>query len=162
MHKKSWSILAIQLVISFVFTASAWAEKFPLGPNPNLTPGSVCDQPDSYRYQEQIAYCKRDVQGELKWAIIHEYNEKLGFSIQTRNQYKIDHFIPLCMGGSNHRNNLWPQHKTVYVITDALEAKACEKMRDGVLSQRDAIQLIKTAKLNLNMAQQIEQQIDSL
>ncbi len=156
---KSFSIIFFSILSTIHF---AFADYYPVGPDPVLTPGSLCDQPDSYRYPEHIPYCKRDVEGELKWAIIHEYNDKLGYSITQRNEYKIDHFIPLCMGGSNHRNNLWPQHKTVYQITDAMEAKACEKMRDGHLSQKHAVELIRAAKLNLEMAPAIEQQIDAL
>jgi hypothetical protein len=66
------------------------------------------------------------------------------------------------MGGSNHQDNLWPQHKTVYVVTDSIEFAACEKMKAGKLNQRLAIDLLREAKLNLNKAKEIERQINAL
>lgn len=149
---------------SFVlfFLNLALADSFPKGPDLNITPGSVCDHADAYRYPEQIAYCERNVESSLKQEIIQEYNEKLGYQIQKRALYKIDHFIPLCMGGSNHQDNLWPQHKSVYTITDGVESAACVKMKLGKLSQRAAIDLLREAKLNLKRAKAIEAQINAL
>lgn len=39
---------------------------------------------------------------------------------------------------SNEENNLWPQHKKVYMITDPLEPEMCAAMSNGKLLQRDA------------------------
>jgi len=63
-----------------------------------------------------------------------------------RKDFKIDHFIPLCAGGSNDPSNLWPQHKSVYEITDPVEPLICAKMAAGKLDQAYAIKLITTAK----------------
>lgn len=131
--------------------------KFPTGPNDQMTPGSVCTTPDSYRYPEHIPYCQRNVASDLKRAIISDYDHKLGFEIESMNRqdFKIDHYIPLCMGGSNNQTNLWPQHKTVYQITDPLEQLLCDKMAAGVLRQAEAIDLIKKAKNNLSQEPEI-------
>jgi hypothetical protein len=152
------------LTVSIFFVTSQFvlAENFPKGPNPNLTPGSICDQPDAYRYSEQIAYCERHVETDLKVEIIKDYNKKLGYQISDRAQYKIDHYIPLCMGGSNQRDNLWPQHKTIYEKTDGVEFAACEKMKFGKLTQRAAIDFLREAKNNLAKAKLIEAQINAL
>ncbi|MFN7453623.1 MAG: HNH endonuclease signature motif containing protein [Pseudobdellovibrionaceae bacterium] len=151
------------LVLSVLLSAAlSWADVYPKNPDLNLTPGSTCDKPDSYRYPERIPYCNRDVETELKKEIIRDYNHKLGYKIQTRAEYKIDHFIPLCMGGSNHKDNLWPQHRTVYTITDNLEFIACEKMKEGRLTQKRAIELLREAKLNLKRASAIESQINQM
>ena len=79
-----------------------------------------------------------------------------------RGKFKIDHYIPLCMGGSNERINLWPQHESVYKITDALEQKLCEKMAQGKMLQSEAIDLIREAKNHLDEAPDILSRAQSL
>ncbi len=131
--------------------------RYPQGPNESMTPGSVCKHPTKYRYPEKIAYCERDVHSILKREVISNYDRKFGYRIESmdRQAFKIDHYIPLCMGGSNQQNNLWPQHKSVYEITDPLEQVLCEKMAFGVLRQAQAIDLIKQAKNDLDKAPEI-------
>lgn len=130
----------------------AHSGSFPMGPDLKLTPGSLCNRPTQVRYPERINYCERDVESRLKWEIIRVYNVQLGYDIKDsdRGQYKIDHFIPLCMGGSNNPNNLWPQHVSIYQQTDPLEPVLCDKMKFGRLRQRDAIEMIMTAKRDLS------------
>ncbi len=137
---------------------------FPTSPDRNLTPGEICSHPDAYRYPERIAYCERNVDSETKRQIIVNYDQQLGYRIRSMNrgQFKIDHYIPLCMGGANSVQNLWPQHKTVYEITDSLEALLCQKMADGRLKQADAIDMIKQAKNDLEMAREVIRRAQSL
>ena len=66
------------------------------------------------------------------------------------------------MGGSNDHENLWPQHQSIYVITDPLEQEACEAMAEGKLSQAKAVELIKTAKNNLSMVSKIRAYVAGL
>ncbi|MNT67943.1 hypothetical protein D3C72_2061270 [compost metagenome] len=80
----------------------------------------------------------------------------------NRMDFKIDHYIPLCMGGANDVENLWPQHKSIYAITDPLEPLLCEKMADGRLLQKDAINYIKAAKANLDQVPAIIRQVQGL
>jgi hypothetical protein len=138
--------------------------RFPDGPHEKVTPGSVCKHADRYRYPEQIAYCERDVHSELKRAIIARYDRMFGYRIQSmdRQAFKIDHYIPLCMGGSNEADNLWPQHQSVFEITDPLEQLLCEKMAQGVLRQSNAIELIRRAKNHLEEAEEIFEQVQGL
>lgn len=156
------------LILTFGLCLQSWAgeggQRFPLNPDPNLTPGSYCTHPNSYRYPERIPYCERNVSSGRKRQIIDEYNQKLGYSIvrSGRDQYKIDHFIPLCAGGSNNDDNLWPQHESVYSITDPLEGLICEKMAAGRLLQKRAIELLTRAKFHLDEAPQIQALIESL
>lgn len=135
-----------------------------MGPDRNVTPGSLCTHPDSYRYPEKIPYCERDVDTDLKKEIFQEYIHDLGFSIDMskRGQFKIDHLIPLCAGGSNNRDNLWPQHATVYKQTDEMEMVACEKMAEGKVTQRKAIDMILEAKHDLSKAKEILREFKSL
>lgn len=78
-------------------------------PNPQLTPGSFCspDDPDfkEFRYAENVAVCERNVTTQRKDQIMRDY----GYPVNTRQNYEIDHCIPLSLGGSNHDDNLWPQ-----------------------------------------------------
>lgn len=153
----------LALVVS-VFIAQAYAIDFPIMPNPELTPGSLCQRPDTYRYPEHIAYCERNVDTDVKQDVFRKYREQLGFTLNISNRanYKIDHFFPLCAGGSNEENNLWPQHISVFTITDPLEAKGCEKLALGKITQKDLIELIKKAKFDLSLASKVYKQLQGL
>lgn len=147
---KSFAPLMALLLCLFPFQKSL-ALEFPTNPSPQLTPGQLCHTPDSYRYPEKIPYCDRDVSPFVKKEIIENYDRAFGYHIEAlpREQFKIDHYIPLCMGGSNDISNLWPQHVSVYTITDSLEEAVCTKMSEGKLRQKEAVQIIITAKQDL-------------
>lgn len=142
----------------------AFGPNFPTSPNTQLTPGKLCDQPSGYRYPEHIAYCERNVDYQTKEMLIKNYDKRLGYRIETMNRldFKIDHFIPLCAGGSNDPVNLWPQHKSVYEITDPVEPLICQRMQEGKLSQTDAVKLIMRAKLDLNQVPAVMKILNSL
>ncbi|MGZ3790094.1 MAG: hypothetical protein ACXVLQ_16275 [Bacteriovorax sp.] len=142
----------------------AFGPAFPTTPNLQLTPGKLCDRPTGYRYPEHIAYCERDVTYDTKEVLIKNYDQKLGYSIETmgRADFKIDHFIPLCAGGSNDTVNLWPQHKSVYEVTDPVEPLICEKMLEGKLSQSDAVKLVMKAKTDLSQVPAVMKTLNSL
>lgn len=144
--------------------AQANSEPFPRGPRIELTPGSVCTTGGSFRYAEHVRYCERNVEPALKHEIIQAYDREFGYSIRSmrRGAFKIDHYIPLCAGGSNDESNLWPQHESVYKITDPLEPLVCEKMAAGKLSQAQAIELVRQAKNDLSKADAIINHVDSL
>ncbi len=129
------------------------ADNYPIKPDARLTPGKLCDIPVETRYPEGIAYCGRDVDTETKAEIFAAYR-KLGYPMSSSNRadYKIDHYLPLCMGGSNDKVNLWPQHVSIYNITDNIEASLCDKMKQGKLSQAKAVQYMKGVKNDLSTA----------
>lgn len=158
------AILAFVLVLSSLTFAESKLRPYPQGPDTSVTPGDVCHHADEYRYPERIAYCNRNVDSKLKAEIIRDYDKNLGYNISgmDRQKFKIDHFIPLCMGGSNERVNLWPQHETVYKITDPLEPALCDKMAQGKILQAEAMDLIRQAKLNLDQVPEILAKINSL
>ena len=161
---KAGLLTAFILVATNTFAGGGSNGAFPTGPNPQLTPGETCANADTYRYPEHIAYCQRNVDTGTKNEVIKTYDQNLGYSIQQmpRNKFKIDHYIPLCMGGGNDKENLWPQHESVYTITDPLEQEACEKMAEGKLLQAKAIELIKQAKNHLDQVAQIRDYVHSL
>ncbi len=152
------------LVWSILSASAVMAGEFPTRPDPQLTPGSLCDKPNSKRYPEGVPYCTRSVGSSLKDQVMRTYDERLDYQVTSmdRSAFKIDHYIPLCAGGSNHSNNLWPQHKSVYAITDPLEPLICEKMAKGTLRQADAVVFIRRAKANLSEVNSIIRQIQAL
>jgi hypothetical protein len=142
------SIIGFSLATSL----TANAEVYPTQPLASVTPGILCSEPDSFRYAENIPYCERDVNSKIKKTVIKLYMEVVpGFTItiETRHEYKIDHYIPLCMGGANVVENLWPQHMTVFKVTDDIEFSLCQQMDLGELSQADAVAQIKFAKSHI-------------
>ncbi len=154
---------ALFVAVVLFATLSQALEAFPKGPDATLTPGALCAHPDQYRYPEKIKYCERDVSTGEKAAIFQKYDQ-LGYRTRSmkRQAFKIDHYIPLCAGGSNESRNLWPQHQSVYEITDKLEALICEKMAAGRLRQKDAVALIMQAKNNLDEVPEIHDHLNSL
>jgi hypothetical protein len=155
----------VQLFLLVVMANFSFANStFPQNPDPGMTPGAFCQNADEYRYPEGISYCRRNVSTLQKNQIIEMYNEKLGFHIEQedRQQFKIDHMIPLCAGGGNDVTNLWPQHETVWVITDPIDDLVCKKMADGRLLQKRGVELIIRAKQHLDEAQQIFETLQAM
>ena len=150
------------LILAFSLSAFS-ASIYPQKPDAAVTPGAFCTHATEYRYPEHIAYCKRSVSGGEKKAVIAEYNQR-GYRIEPsdRSQFKIDHYVPLCAGGSNDRSNLWPQHQTVYNITDPLEGLACEKMAAGKIEQKRAVDLLMRAKNNLDQVPAVQAIFEAL
>jgi hypothetical protein len=144
------------LALNLIGFQSSFAN-YPVGPAQELTPGQLCSNPNSHRYPEKINYCDRDVSTTLKNQIIADYDRTYQYDIDKmpRQDFKIDHFIPLCMGGSNDISNLWPQHKSVFKLTDPLEEAICSKMSQGKLEQKEAVRLIMSAKRNLKQVSNI-------
>lgn len=158
--------MLLSLVVAFgsVTFAEMKGLPFPKGPDQAITPGDTCRQANELRYPEKIPYCNRDVDPKTKAAIITQYDEELGYRIRSmdRQKFKIDHFIPLCMGGSNDRSNLWPQHESVYSVTDPLEPVLCQKMAEGKVLQAEAMDMIRDAKLHLDRVSEILAKAHSL
>ncbi len=159
------NLLKLSLIsLLLVNVAFAGSNRFPKNPDLQQTPGKLCSTPTEHRYPEQINYCERDVDTYTKNSIIAKYDTLFGYEIRSmkRVDFKIDHLIPLCAGGANSEENLWPQHKSVYAITDPIEPVLCEKMAQGKLKQADAIKLILKAKMNLDLAPAIFKELQRL
>lgn len=162
--KRAWALIAVGLTISSISMSLARAEEdYPPIPDSRLTPGALCTTPNYYRYAERIPYCERSVNGSTKQSIFQAYIN-LGFriSIKQRYNYKIDHLIPLCAGGSNDVENLWPEYVEVFSVVDPLEPAICQKMSMGRLKQKQAVDLILRAKRLPSEAAKIIEYVDSL
>ncbi len=158
-------LLAV-LALSLSSTAALSFDKdwFPKGPDARLTPGSYCQGQQPTDRTGRPLTCERNVDTDDKWAVIRDYNQRLGYNINqsNRGQFKIDHLVPLCFGGSNEHNNLWPQHQSIYVITDKLEDMGCQKLRSGRVGQAKLIKMLVEVKNDLSKADAMMSFLNSL
>lgn len=144
--------LGLLLISTSLLAAPVFKAEFPQGPDTSLTPGALCDRPDSYRYPEKIAYCNREVDTMLKNDVFREYRHNgYRLKLNNRSDYKIDHLIPLCAGGSNRETNLWPQHISIFKVTDPIESLGCEKLKIAKIKQAQLVKLIIATKRDLSL-----------
>ncbi len=138
-------MIVLSLALS---TTAAFAQEFPVKPNPEVTVGDFCDPSDQdfigYRYEEKIPFCERNVSRHRKDQAYRAY----GISENCRREYTVDHFVPLSMGGSNAIENLWPEHKNVKATRQNLEQELYEKLARGEMSQAAVVNQIVDAKMN--------------
>jgi len=112
-------------------------------PDPEFTPGTLCQDTDKYfdgyRYAEHVAHCKRHVTKAMKLEIAKNY----GVDEADFSDYEFDHYLPLGIGGSTDVSNIWPQPIDEAKVKDKLENQLYEEMKDGDVSQADAVQQIR-------------------
>lgn len=109
-------------------------------PDTRYTTGMLCSESDpnfshTYRYNEKIPYCTRDVNGIEKSEVAKEYNTPRS---DWRN-YEFDHLIPLSIGGSDDIRNIWPQPLNQAKLKDRVEDEVFLAMKKGQLTQDQAI-----------------------
>jgi hypothetical protein len=136
--------LLILTVLIFNFSVT---HAYPTRPNPVETQGERCNQNDSdfkeFRYNEQIPYCIRNVDSRKKTQIYDAYR----IPVECRHRYTIDHFLPLSIGGNNSDFNLWPEHKLVKATRPKLEIELYNSIKNGLITQEEAIKIIKNEKM---------------
>ena len=133
----------MKLILGFFILLSVnVANAYPMIPDVEYSPGTLCDRgnPDytEDRYDEQIPYCERNVSSSLKKEIYELYE----IPSNCRSRYTIDHIIPLSLGGDNSPENLWPEHKNIKATRPQLELNLYHSLRDGKITQKQAIQTI--------------------
>jgi hypothetical protein len=121
---------------------------YPMTPDSHETPGDTCSPSENdfseFRYPEKIPYCERHVNESLKKRVYEVYR----IPEQERKQYTIDHLVPLSLGGNNRQVNLWPEHKKLKALRPKLEIELYVKLRDGKITQDQAIEKIMRAKFH--------------
>lgn len=117
------ALLAFALLIAW----PAAAEELPSRPDDAKTPGivattdiaDVCGRVDGRTYSQR----HRDTTAEMKRDAYAAYGvDKAG------REFEVDHRVPLCLGGADALENLWPQkgweHPSFH-DKDRLETSAC-------------------------------------
>lgn len=139
-----FSISTVFAAWCFTLFATAALAGSNTAPDPSLTPGSLCtaDSPDfkGYAYAEKVALCNRNVGQAEKSEVASNYG--IGSKEQWPN-YEFDHLIPLCAGGSNDEDNIWPQPIDEAKEKDKVENSVCSAMKEGTMTQAEAVQKIK-------------------
>lgn len=140
-----WAVLVSVMLGA---SASQAAANFPVKPDPKVTNGDYCNPKDpdfvGYRYAEKVPYCIRNVSRYTKEEIYQVYN----IPSKCQDEYTIDHYVPLALGGSNHEVNLWPEHKRVKATRQNLEIEMYWAVRNGEISQKEAVKAILQAKMH--------------
>lgn len=134
-------------------------------PDYSYTPGHLCSPDDpnfkEYRYAEHIPYCSRVVTQGMKQTISAHY----GVLQSAWNLYEFDHLIPLAIGGDSSIDNLWPQPHQPGTPDgsegkDKLEMQLYLRMRDGTITQADAVKQIYAWFAADDMARKVIQLAD--
>ena len=126
-------------LVSVLFMDCAWSST---QPDWTKTPGILCSSHDTnfsnYDYPEHIARCARNIGNDEKLQVATAYQVPQADWLQ----YEFDHLIPLCAGGSNSPQNLWPQPLDQAHIKDKLEFEICIAMKNGTMTQAQAVQKV--------------------
>ncbi|MFZ3228918.1 MAG: hypothetical protein WA160_01845 [Pseudobdellovibrio sp.] len=131
--------------VSFVlvgFTISQFSFSMTM-PNTQLTPGVLCTPSDSdfkgYDYPSKVARCNRNIGNPEKAEVAKNYGN---IPASEWVNYEFDHYIPLCAGGSNNIQNLWPQPIAEAKQKDVIEVQVCTALKAGTMTQDQALQKI--------------------
>lgn len=113
-------------------------------PDPDKSPGSTRNVTVQDVCTPDYAKHARNVSIEEKEQIYQEY----GIAYHAPRSYEVDHLIPLEIGGSNRKSNLWPQPYTTHPwnahVKDKLENELHDEVCSGKLSMHTAQRMIAT------------------
>lgn len=106
-------------------------------PNRALTPGQVDPRLGASYLCTHSTSERRRVSDSRKRAIFAEYGYPYP-GIDSRDDWEVDHLIPLSLGGTNDSTNLWPERP--FQDKDRLESelrrRVCAKTLDLATAQR--------------------------
>jgi len=141
---KSWGVGKTALIFA-LFGPAAFASR---APNKEITPGVLCRATDpefaERRYREHVPVCRRNVAPAVIEAVFREYR----IAEKRWSDFTIDHLIPLALGGSNAKKNLWPEPKEVKDLRFNLENTLYLKLKAGTLTHSQAVSQMLQAKFN--------------
>ena len=133
------------ILIMFLFLSNFLYAEISKYPNETSMP-HFCTSYDphflEHRYVSKTPVCKRSVSSSLKNKVYEEY----GVPAEERINYTIDHIVPLFLGGSNHRLNLWPQHLSLN--TSNREGELYREVNAGRIHPNEAFNLLLLIKYN--------------
>ena len=118
---------------------------YPTYPDPKLTPGDIVNYPIEKICVSGYSDEERHVTNSRKKEVYAEYGVPYP---QPKGSYEVDHFMPVCIGGSNEMSNLWLQPAQPYPgyhEKDQLEQYLCRAVcRDGKMTIQEAQNLFRT------------------
>ena len=138
-------IFTFVLIFSILALATIINEKVvPVrSPDFSQTPGLLCSTTDAdfsgLDYPESIARCNRHISDAEKAKVAARYGN---IPRADWSNYEFDHLLPICAGGSNSSDNLWPEPLAEAKKKDILEVDICLALRAGTIKQADAVQKI--------------------
>lgn len=120
-------------VVAAILAMPAVADAMDIRPDPDSTEGSV--RIDGKTLAENCGHA-REHRGAMTNERRDEVQIRYGLPTGTHPDYEIDHLIPLCLGGADDPDNLWPQPKATIEPTwnaerkDYLEQRLCQMVCD--------------------------------
>jgi hypothetical protein len=102
-RKRFWLWLSFGLFVSL--PSIALAQPGVDLPTPGVTPGWPVWSDDLDTVCNTYTYTRRRTTSSMK----EEAYSKYGINFHLPGQYQIDHLVPLCLGGADSQENLWPQ-----------------------------------------------------
>ena len=130
------------VILALILSHSLIAHSVNL-PDPKMTTGALCTSSDpdfmGFDYPAKVARCHRNINDSEKVAVAKAY----GNIPRTQwSKYEFDHYLPLCAGGSNSTQNLWPQPIAEAKQKDVIEIQVCSGLKAGTMTQAAALQKI--------------------
>ncbi|MBC7457392.1 MAG: hypothetical protein H7235_03880 [Bdellovibrionaceae bacterium] len=131
------------IVSALILSHSLIAYSAVLAPDPKLTKGVLCTPQDpdfkGFDYPSKVARCNRNILDSEKAAVAKAYGN---IPQADWPKYEFDHYLPLCAGGSNNIQNLWPQPIAEAKQKDVIEVQVCSALKAGTMTQTVALQKI--------------------
>jgi hypothetical protein len=134
------TIFVLTVLATVGFARLSFPDDAQIRPDDLLTPGAIAstDFADVCGIIDGLTYSKRHrrTSSELKRDVYETYHVD-----RAGRNFEIDHRVPLCLGGADVRENLWPQpgyEHPSYQEKDALEEEICRRVcRDHTLSLQE-------------------------
>lgn len=136
-------IIVLMLISSLVYGSQDDDDDDELYPNRDLTPGETF--PEITRKELCKPRYSRHVRN-VSTALKREVKLSYGIHPDDFGEYTIDHFIPLSLGGTNNKENLWPQRvKGPYGATEKAKSDfyLYEQFCNGKITLEEAHRLIR-------------------
>lgn len=127
-------LLPTLLTAAAILAVPAAAGAMDIRPDPQSTEGSV--RIDGKTIAEDCGHAKEH-RGAMTKARTEEVQIRYGLPTGHHPDYEIDHLIPLCLGGADDPDNLWPQpRETIEPVwnaekKDKLERRVCAMVCRG-------------------------------
>lgn len=113
----------------------------PILPDPKLTPGDTFEVTLADIQERGYSAKVRNVPVSVKREVYASY----GIKHWVTGEYEVDHLIPLSIGGSNSKKNLWPES----YLTSPWNAKVKDRLEYKLLSLVRAGKVTATARTAL-------------